>query len=510
MIGKIVQDYQITELIGQGGMGDVFLATHTLIGKKAAIKVLKSDFLNDETVKARFINEAKALSQLNHTNIVTLYNFTFDSSTFYMIMEYAEGIPLDIYISKYSGPIAEKRCIQIFQKILDAFTYAHKSGIIHRDIKPSNIILSNDDVPKILDFGIAKMMKSDAKITKDGTRMGSIAYMSPEQILGYDVDLRTDIYSLGITLFEMLSGKLPYDVDTTNEFLLQEKIVREPLPSIKEIYQYITDPVADVLKIATEKNRENRFKSCYEFNLALYDAFRGISPNQKQDSYYPQNYSTKQHNVYQSDKSKVQHTPTEIVTPSSKEKAYVPGKTIPSYTPQSQSTSNPSYTPQSQSVANPSYTPQSPSMPTYQPDKKKNKTGVLIGILVVVVILVSGAIYGIIHLQSDDTITVNSNDSASLTSDKNRQDSIRLAENKEREKIEAESRIKDSLKQIAIQDSIRNAAKENEYDKTNYKQKEKTGRVITDPGPKVEPPKVDPGQKPNNNDGKTGPGNPKK
>ena len=118
MIGKIIQDYQIIELIGQGGMGDVFLAQHTLIGKKAAIKVLKSELLNDETVKTRFINEAKALSDLSHSNIVTLYNFTFDHDTFFMIMEYAEGIPLDVYISRYSGPIPERRCLLIFQKIL--------------------------------------------------------------------------------------------------------------------------------------------------------------------------------------------------------------------------------------------------------------------------------------------------------------------------------------------------------------------------------------------------------
>ena len=477
MIGKIIQDYQIIELIGQGGMGDVFLAQHTLIGKKAAIKVLKSELLNDETVKTRFINEAKALSDLSHSNIVTLYNFTFDHDTFFMIMEYAEGIPLDVYISRYSGPIPERRCLLIFQKILDAFSYAHKKGIVHRDIKPSNIILSSEDIPKILDFGIAKMMKSDSRITKTGSRIGSLAYMSPEQILGYDVDTRTDIYSLGLKLFEMLSGKMPYNVDTDSEYLLQDKIVREPLPSVKEMYPYVSDSVAEVIKKATEKDRQKRFQSCYEFNLALYDASRGgLSPNQYQTQ---QNISTGSYTG-----SAQQNLSTQIISPA---QPVTPLQQVPPQTTQppvqpvippnvtAQQPETPPVIQESASQVTPLPTPPQVSQPPVTPPpqkvtptpampystqmpvpKKSNKAGLIVAFIFIGIFILGGIIATIVYMKTTDTGETNSSDSAK-TSNTINQDSIKSAEQKAKDN---DKRIRDSIRLAAIQDSIDNVKKE--------------------------------------------------
>ena len=197
MIGEIISNYKIISVIGEGGMGTVYLAEHIHIGRKAAIKVLHKKYLSNSNIKERFKHEAATLSQIQHPNIVKLYDYVETNDGLYLIMEYAEGVLLDDYIKKESGPIKEENAIKIMTGLLSGFAYAHSQNIVHRDVKPNNVIISRDfNTVKILDFGIAKIINDNSKnLTKDGTQMGTVYYMSPEQVRGQKVDNRSDIYS---------------------------------------------------------------------------------------------------------------------------------------------------------------------------------------------------------------------------------------------------------------------------------------------------------------------------
>ncbi len=312
MINTVILNYRVLSLIGEGGMGSVYLAEHQTLGRKAAIKVLLPELARNQMIRDRFINEAKTLSLLSHQNIVTLYDFSDVDGNLVLVMEYTEGTPLDTVIEKITGAIPEQRCINIFKQVLGGFSYAHKKGVVHRDIKPANIILQSDDTPKILDFGIAKIVEGDVKLTKTGTRMGSVVYMSPEQVMGRDVDQRSDIYSLGVTLFEMLAGRLPYDTRTESEFDIQTKIVREPVLPIRAINPNISETLENVIIKATEKDVNYRFQSCDEFSQALeqggfsYASQKTVyqQPQQNRTVYNAPAYGSSPGTVYPQRKSK--------------------------------------------------------------------------------------------------------------------------------------------------------------------------------------------------------------
>ncbi|MCU0447756.1 MAG: serine/threonine protein kinase [Microscillaceae bacterium] len=262
-------NYQIKRIIGKGGMGTVYLAVHTRINRQVAIKELHPQFSREASIRERFRNEAALLANLHHPNIVALHDYIETGEGVYLIMEYVEGIPLDEYIQKVSGPIPEAKAQEIFAKILDAFAYAHAQGIVHRDIKPSNIMVLPDGDIKILDFGIAKNLQSEERqLTRTGMKIGTIYYMSPEQIRALAVDARTDIYSLGITLFEMLTGSNPFAPDLS-EFDVSNKIVNEPLPRARTFYPGISEAMQAVIDRATAKNPTERFQSIEEFKKAL-------------------------------------------------------------------------------------------------------------------------------------------------------------------------------------------------------------------------------------------------
>jgi len=250
MIGHSILNYKITAVIGEGGMGSVYLAEHSQVNRKAAIKILLPQHLKNVEIKNRFKNEASLLAELNHPNIVNLYDFDEDETGLYLIMEFVEGTPLDEYILNVSGAIPSERSIPIMTQVLSAFSYAHSKGIIHRDIKPSNIIIGKNDEIKVLDFGIAKILDSGNKnLTKTGSQMGTVFYMSPEQVEGKVLDLKSDIYSLGVTFYQILTGLNPYQ-NLNSEFEIYSKIVNEPLPNPKDVYPGIPDYLCSIIEKA--------------------------------------------------------------------------------------------------------------------------------------------------------------------------------------------------------------------------------------------------------------------
>lgn len=277
MIGTVVQNYEIDELIDEGGMGSIYLGVHRFLKREVAIKDLNPLLRNKPEIIERFRNEALILSKLYHPNIVALYDYVENPNGYYIIMEYVKGETLAEYIDNTTGPIPERRAISIFLKILDAVGYAHSKNILHRDIKPSNFIINEDNDIKILDFGIAKSIARHSKnITQTGLKVGTTMYMSPQQVKGQVLDRRSDIYSLGVTLFQMVTGQLPYD-DTSTEYDLYNLIVNEPFPEPKDFYVGVSPEMSQVILKATAKRPLDRYQSCDEFSKALL----GISTGAK-------------------------------------------------------------------------------------------------------------------------------------------------------------------------------------------------------------------------------------
>jgi serine/threonine protein kinase len=271
MIGKTILNYKIESLIGEGGMGSVYLATHTQMNRKVAIKALLPQFMANVEVKQRFKNEASTLAHLQHPNIVGLFDYIEDETGMYLVMEYVEGTPLDDFITNVTGPMPEDRAVPIMKEILSGFSYAHQKGIVHRDIKPANIIITSNDGAKILDFGIARLIgEGNNNLTKTGTQMGTVFYMSPEQVQGKKVDQRSDIYSLGVSFYQMLTGVNPYKGLTT-EYEVYSRIVKEDLPPPQEIYPGIPVYLSNILKKALAKEPEERFQTCDEFLAAIHE-----------------------------------------------------------------------------------------------------------------------------------------------------------------------------------------------------------------------------------------------
>ena len=265
MIDQQIQNYKIIRLLGEGGMGDVYLAEHISIKRNVAIKVLKPELIKNEEIRLRFKNEASMLAHLQHPNIVGLIDYVESEDGLFLIMEYVDGKGLDEILKSQETLIDIRLAESIMKQILEAFQYAHKNGIVHRDVKPSNILITADNQIKVLDFGIAKIVgDSKHNLTKTGTQIGTVFYMSPEQVKGKELDLRSDIYSIGVTFYELLSGVCPYRGMTT-EYEIYDSIVREPLLSLVETLGKEYATFWEIIKKATQKEVENRFQNCQEF-----------------------------------------------------------------------------------------------------------------------------------------------------------------------------------------------------------------------------------------------------
>ena len=265
-----ILNYEVIRKIGEGGMGQVFLARNKSIHQFVAIKMLHPQYSADPTLRDRFRQEAIMLSSLDHPNIVKFLNYVENDQGIFLIMEYVDGMTLEDFITKKNGLIVEERAYPMMSQILDAFAYAHLRGIVHRDIKPSNIFISKEGQIKVLDFGIAHIL-SDANESREVGR-GSLIYMSPEQVHGQKLDIRSDIYSLGVVFYQMLTGRVPYDLNSLTNVEIKKRIVESPLPRLKEAYPYISDYMQSVVDRATQKSPEYRFESCVDFRKALNHA----------------------------------------------------------------------------------------------------------------------------------------------------------------------------------------------------------------------------------------------
>jgi serine/threonine protein kinase len=253
-----IKDYLVLSLLGQGGMAKVYLAEHKSLGHKVAIKVLNKEYFHNDNIRKRFLAEARSLAQMNHPNIVRVMDLIEDNESAAFVMEHIEGRTLRDYLEE-KGKLPDDEIKHLFGQMLDAVGYVHEKGLIHRDIKPSNFMLDGRGNIKLLDFGIAKAHDSSAaEYTQTGTgvQMGTPMYMSPEQIVSTKaVTTQSDIYSMGVVLWQMVSGKKPYDSSILSTFQIQAKIVNEPLPETGTVW-------GEIIYKATRKDLKTRYKKC--------------------------------------------------------------------------------------------------------------------------------------------------------------------------------------------------------------------------------------------------------
>ncbi len=267
LIGKIIENYRIVSVLGRGGMGIVYKAYDTKLDRYVAIKMLNSQSLSKERFIERFKREAKNQAKLSHPNIVTVYGFIEYSNLLGIVMEYVEGESLEKVIER-QGRFNLYDVIYILKQLLLGMGYAHNKGFVHRDIKPSNIILNKEGITKIMDFGISKSMVDDS-MTKTGSKVGTVYYMSPEQVKGQEVTNRSDIYSIGCTAFEMIVGHPPFD--SQSEYDVMDSHIKKNAPRISDQMAGVSTQIDAVILKALEKNPLNRYSSCEEMLQAVQD-----------------------------------------------------------------------------------------------------------------------------------------------------------------------------------------------------------------------------------------------
>ena len=269
---KINDRYQIIKTIGEGGMANVYLAYDTILDRNVAVKVLRGDLATDEKFVRRFQREALSASSLSHPNIVEVYDVGEDNGSYFIVMEYIEGKHLKQLLKK-RGNLTLTEVVDIMLQITDGMSAAHDSYIIHRDIKPQNIMILENGLIKITDFGIAMALNS-TQLTQTNSVMGSVHYLPPEQASGKGATIQSDVYSMGILMYELLTGQLPFRGDNAVEIAL--KHIKEPFPSIRETLPNIPQSIENIIMRATAKNVKNRYVDAKEMNddlkTALTDA----------------------------------------------------------------------------------------------------------------------------------------------------------------------------------------------------------------------------------------------
>ena len=278
--------YEIVKSIGEGGMANVYLANDKILDRKVAIKVLRGDLANDEKFIRRFQREAQSVANLSHPNIVEVYDVEEEEGQHYIVMEYIEGKTLKQLLQK-RGSLTLSEVIDIMLQLTDGLAHAHDAYIIHRDIKPQNIMIQDDGLVKITDFGIAMALNA-TQLTQTNSVMGSVHYLPPEQANGKSSTIKSDIYSLGILMYELITGSVPFKGDNAVEIAL--KHLKEKIPSIRRQNPTIPQSVENIVLRATAKNPKNRYDSVKDMNKDLKECLNEDKKNEKKIVFeYPEN-----------------------------------------------------------------------------------------------------------------------------------------------------------------------------------------------------------------------------
>ncbi len=286
---KINDRYEVIRSIGEGGMANVYLGYDTILDRNVAIKVLRGDLSNDEKFVRRFQREALSASSLAHPNIVEMYDVGEDDGLYYIVMEFIDGITLKQLLKK-RGSLTLSETLDIMSQLTDGMSHAHDSYIIHRDLKPQNIMIKDDGQIKITDFGIAMALNS-TQLTQTNSVMGSVHYLPPEQASGNGATVKSDIYSMGIIFYELLTGKLPFKGENAVEIALKQ--MRDPLPSIREDNPEIPQSIENIILRATAKNPKNRYEDSREMHEDLLTALDESRMNEEKIKFkYPEHESS--------------------------------------------------------------------------------------------------------------------------------------------------------------------------------------------------------------------------
>ncbi|MDD5369003.1 MAG: protein kinase, partial [Anaerolineaceae bacterium] len=288
-VGQILGNrYRIEELLGQGGMSAVYKATDPNLQRTVAVKLIHPHLSSNDEFIRRFESEATAIARLRHPNIVQVFDFNHDADLYYMVLEFVPGETLQSRIKRMndSGRHLPIRDVLHFTiDICKAADYAHQRGLIHRDIKPANVMLDVNGNAILMDFGIARILGGQQH-TATGAVLGTALYMSPEQIQGLHPDARSDIYSLGVTLFETLGGQPPFEADSAMTLMM--KHLNDPVPDLSKLHPGIPEAVKAIVNRALEKDRANRFQTCAEMAAALQEALDQVGPKEDGQTQKPE------------------------------------------------------------------------------------------------------------------------------------------------------------------------------------------------------------------------------
>ena len=265
MLGRTIQNYRIEELLGEGGMGTVYKASDAVLRRSVAIKMLHQHLVRDTTFMERFRNEAILSAQLNHPNVTTLYNFLQDNNDSIIVMEMVHGITVEKFLKQH-GKLSLETAVRIVIQTLDGVQHAHSRGILHRDIKAANLMITPEGSVKLMDFGIARL-EGSTRLTRADRVVGTLEYMAPELLNGTDPSVQSDLYAIGVLLYELLCGKMPFE-SSTDLTLISQILTKKPI-SLRSRVANLPQAIENILDRLLQKNPEKRFRSAYELRSAL-------------------------------------------------------------------------------------------------------------------------------------------------------------------------------------------------------------------------------------------------